>query len=367
MSARPKSSHPSADRRKHTATNSAKSQKTASNSASTYGDENFELLEYEWPDLPPMFQIKDAMSRRKISSGISYLLPPDKPKISIENTYRTDLRTMFQSPFTENLYRNNDSHVKQQLKFNFTPNTPPPRFKVRQKSARKKDIALNDSSEKIRQSYCKSAPPKLQKTLQTKLRSNLFLPIPVKVPEEAQKLKAEVEEMLLEVEDADDFNPDTDESIPSENTHEKHPKKTSRRHSENVKDNNHIIEKLKAHKTILITDESTSEHSVPSLRRSSISNSITKTPKKAPLIRRKSEYKMVHFGDEEEVSYNPIRKTKNFKNYDEVKNIAGPEKLPIPKDFKSPYLNDGQNDRIWDWLNYDQKLTSFDYFIDLCS
>ena len=59
-------------------------------------EEHFELLEYEWPDLPPIPSMKDAVSRRRVSKGISYLLPVDKGRNSINNRFRTDLRAMFQ-------------------------------------------------------------------------------------------------------------------------------------------------------------------------------------------------------------------------------------------------------------------------------
>ena len=60
------------------------------------GDHGVELLEYEWPDLPPLPTIKDAMTRSRVSHGISYLLPIDKGRNSINNKFRTDLRAMFQ-------------------------------------------------------------------------------------------------------------------------------------------------------------------------------------------------------------------------------------------------------------------------------
>jgi hypothetical protein len=57
---------------------------------------DIELLEYEWPDLPPLPNIKDAITRNRVSHGISYLLPVDKGRNSINNRFRTDLRAMFQ-------------------------------------------------------------------------------------------------------------------------------------------------------------------------------------------------------------------------------------------------------------------------------
>lgn len=59
-------------------------------------EQPFELLEYEWPDLPPIPSMKDAVSRKRVSQGISYLLPVDKGRNSINNRFRTDLRAMFQ-------------------------------------------------------------------------------------------------------------------------------------------------------------------------------------------------------------------------------------------------------------------------------
>ena len=61
-----------------------------------HDEHEIELLEYEWPDLPPLPTIKDAITRNRVSHGISYLLPVDKGRNSINNRFRTDLRAMFQ-------------------------------------------------------------------------------------------------------------------------------------------------------------------------------------------------------------------------------------------------------------------------------
>ena len=50
----------------------------------------------DFGDLPPIDQMKQAITRRTVSSGITYLLPCDKTKCSVENIYRNNLRLMFQ-------------------------------------------------------------------------------------------------------------------------------------------------------------------------------------------------------------------------------------------------------------------------------
>ncbi|XP_059174306.1 uncharacterized protein LOC131954555 [Physella acuta] len=55
-----------------------------------------EPLEYEWPDLPPLPAMKDALCRQKASRGIPYQLPVDES--CIERKFQTDLRAVFQAP-----------------------------------------------------------------------------------------------------------------------------------------------------------------------------------------------------------------------------------------------------------------------------
>jgi hypothetical protein len=56
--------------------------------------------------------MKDAITREKVSKGISYLLPIDKAKNSIDNKYRTDLRAMFQEPYATDDLGYDDSKIK---------------------------------------------------------------------------------------------------------------------------------------------------------------------------------------------------------------------------------------------------------------
>lgn len=79
---------------------------------SQMGDYQIELLEYEWPDLPPIPNMKDAIARNRVSNGISYLLPVDKGRNSINNRFRTDLRAMFQEPYASDTMNYDDTKVK---------------------------------------------------------------------------------------------------------------------------------------------------------------------------------------------------------------------------------------------------------------
>ena len=81
--------------------------------------EEYELLEYEWPDLPPLEQFREALARGRISKGVNYLLPVDKTKNSVEGVFRTDLRTMFKEPYLADGDGYSEDKIRRLSKFHF--------------------------------------------------------------------------------------------------------------------------------------------------------------------------------------------------------------------------------------------------------
>nr|KAG5705105.1 hypothetical protein BaRGS_030822 [Batillaria attramentaria] len=145
-------------------------------------EQDIELLEYEWPDLPPLPTIKDAITRNRVSSGISYLLPVDKGRNSINNRFRTDLRAMFQEPYASDDLQYDDNRVKLSAKVHFLSNTGDTKWSRHHLASI--PVHLNADSEKMRRLYAHSAPT--GGTASTRMgidphklrtRSNLFLPL----------------------------------------------------------------------------------------------------------------------------------------------------------------------------------------------
>ncbi|XP_012943599.1 uncharacterized protein LOC106013154 [Aplysia californica] len=166
--------------------------------------DQIELLEYEWPDLPPIPSMKDAVSRRRVSQGISYLLPVDKGRNSINNRFRTDLRAMFQEPYASDDLQYDDNRVQLSAKVHFLSNTADTKWT--RELLTSIPTLLNADCEGARKLYVHSAPAggassrrmgidpsKLRK------RSNLFLPVKAtkaQVSPEIVRLREEAAEII---------------------------------------------------------------------------------------------------------------------------------------------------------------------------
>ncbi|KAL4231325.1 hypothetical protein ACF0H5_008905 [Mactra antiquata] len=283
---------------------------------SAQNEQQIELLEYEWPDLPPMMHLKDAVCRRRVSQGINYLLPVDKGKNSIDSKFRTDLRAMFQEPYTTEGANYDDNRVTTSAKVHFQTNVVDTRWTKR--LLRRVPVNLNCDSENVRKLYAHSAPvggrtrPGTQGE-KMKTRSSLFLPIKTKAHPEAQKLRKEVEKIIKSVqEDNDEYNEDQDDV-------------SSQTHADKS-------EKIEKRKSLM-----------------SFRASVCDTP----------------FDDVTLDSNQSKRTAEQFDTYEQLKKTK-PPKPKIPVQFISEYLSIERNQEIWDWLHYGETITDFEYFLAVC-
>jgi len=283
-------------------------------------ESHIELLEYEWPDLPPIVNMKDAVCRKRVSQGINYLLPIDKGKNSIDSKFRTDLRAMFQEPYSTEGTCYDESRVSKSTKVHFRTNVADNQWT--KQHLLNIPVRLNSDSEKARKVYAQSAPARGRSCAAAnvenlKTRSSLFLPIKARAHPEAQKLRREVEDILKSVqEDNDEYSGNKKEITVTSPRYEK------------------------------------SEHS-----------------KASSPVKRKS---IIGFRacDIEEIDVEPDPKEKKFtadefKTYDELRD-AKPPKLLIPEQFQSEFLSNEKNQNIWDWLHYGESISDFEYFISVC-
>lgn len=270
------------------------------------GEHHIELLEYEWPDLPPIRDLKDAVTRQRVSRGITYILPVDKGKNSIDHRFRTDLRAMFQEPYATENPGYDDRKVTTSAKLHFQTNT------VDTKWTRKHNdqvpVKVNSEAEKIRKLYAHSAPAGgRSKVGATKTRSSLILPLKAKANPESVKLRKEVEKIIKSVqEDNDEYDEEKDVEGPYD------------------------------------------------LDQQNMRKSIFK-------FRLSAQPAMDQF---EKIRQNVLTAT-GFNSYEELRN-AKPKKLTIPDQFKSEYLSPEKNQSIWDWLHYGEIMTDFQYFLTIC-
>jgi len=281
------------------------------------GDDEYhvELLEYEWPDLPPMPCMKDAITRQRVSKGISYLLPVDKGKNSINSRYRTDLRAMFQEPYADDDFGYDDNKVKLSAKVHFDTNS------VDTKWTRKHfdsiPVKLNSDSENVRKIYASSAPPRGSRGIgidvdKMRTRSSLFLPIKREEHPEAQKLREDVQKILQSVqmdEESDIIDEDEEMAIREQMTRK-----------------NSMFRKSK--KSVII--------------RESVGH--------AGMLPKQTRLKLT---------------AEKFKSYAQLKKTKPPKKT-IPERFSSEFLSTDKNQEIWDWLHHGEQMSEFQFFLSVC-
>lgn len=286
-----------------------------------FGEENTAIHEYDCPELPPLDNLKRAMSRRTVSNGMNYLLPVDQGKNSVENHYRTDLRAMFQEPYTQFKSKQyNELQVTGTSKIHFKVNSNVNRiFKPVDTGIPR----INSDSERIL-AYYNTLTPKtgnhMSNARHNKARSDLFLPAggKTKVPEEVVKLRAEVERMLKSVqEDTGGYDADTD--------------------NKDVR-----FQRISRGKT---SDDILNEK----LSRMEMDDDISPRDHK--------EY-VLHDG-----SY--IKTAGHVDSYEQIRNKTPPT-VVIPDALVSPFLSDTKNQDIWEWLNGEEPRTEFNYFLSVC-
>lgn len=284
------------------------------------GEYEIELLEYEWPDLPPIPNMKDAITRRRVSNGITYLLPVDKGKNSINSHFRTDLRAMFQEPYASDDLKYDDGRVKLSAKVHFTSNTADTKWT--QDHLRSLPVELNANSEQVRKLYTRSAPSSATASRRMGIdpgklrkRSNLYLPIKARIPPEAIKIRKEVEQIIKCVQEDDGEYDESENAL----------------HEDHLQDTTHVPDRRK---TLVLDDSMVMEG------HQSMSNLSLKC--------QNSPYGKQHFN-----SYEELRSAK-------------PPRIVIPVAFKSQFLSDEKNQDIWDWLHDGDALNDFEYFLSVC-
>lgn len=273
-----------------------------------------ELLEYEWPDLPPIPHMKDAITREKVSKGISYLLPIDKGKNSIDNKYRTDLRAMFQEPYATDDLGYDDTKVKLSAHVHFDTNAVDTKWSKSLLSTI--PIEINSDSDKFRKMYARSAPIGRSRTMgldtdKIRTRSCRYLPMKTVQHPEAMELRKDVEKIIRSVYGEKENG---DEESKEEDTESPHKRRFS-------------------------------------------------------LFPRKTSYKP-RFDSETEstLSMKPNRPkltADKFQSYDQLK-LSKPPKPTIPEIFCSKFIAKERAQEIWEWLHYGEEMSEFEYFLSVC-
>ncbi|GFO13646.1 hypothetical protein PoB_004015100 [Plakobranchus ocellatus] len=335
-------------------------------------EEHIELLEYEWPDLPPIPSMKDAVSRSRVSKGISYLLPVDKGRNSINNRFRTDLRAMFQEPYASDDLQYDDNRVKLSAKVHFLSNSADTRWTPQ--LLRAIPTQLNADSDAVRKLYVHSAPSggrggvgidpgKLRK------RSNLYLPVKAskaQVSPEIIKLREEaatiIKQGLTYDEDGSPGMAD-DRRRPALNgtktiatlggAEAQHPRfLPSNSHQQSQ------IQELHAGNqnwsetglaSIGNLDTSTDGHGIGLL--STFGGGYLQDSLGTSVLNPKLQ--------------NVRSQQQIFSNYDELRRAQAPRPV-IPKEIESPFLSPDHNQNIWEWLHYGESMSEFDYFLSVC-
>jgi hypothetical protein len=275
-----------------------------------------ELLEYEWPDLPPIPHMKDAITREKVSKGISYLLPIDKAKNSIDNKYRTDLRAMFQEPYATDDLGYDDSKIKLSAHVHFDTNAVDTKWSKALLS--KIPVEINSDSDKFRKLYARSAPVGRSRTMgldtdKIRTRSCRYLPMKTVHHPEAMELRKEVERIIRGVysdndESDDEAIKDVDESHLRNRRFSLFPRKTSS-YRQRFDTETDSFRSMKSHRLKLTAEK--------------------------------------------------------FQSYDQLKQCK-PPKLIIPEMFCCKYITNERAQEIWDWLHYGEEMSEFEYFLSVC-
>ncbi|KAK2139853.1 hypothetical protein LSH36_1587g00071 [Paralvinella palmiformis] len=151
----------------------------------------------QFPPLPPVTEIKHAISRQKVCDGIAYALPVDKTKNSVENVFRTNLRVMFKEPYRSQAQHLYQEQLRSLARHHFEPNSAKREYDWNAEV----DYPLNSDSEKVRRNFARSAPSTYGRRplVSEKPRSILFRPVTSFVQPEVEKLKEEAEEIVRSV------------------------------------------------------------------------------------------------------------------------------------------------------------------------
>ena len=165
--------------------------------------------------------------------------------------------------------------------------------------------------------YCKSAPSnglvgQLTTEVDLQPRSCLHFPLKQKIPEEALRLKREADRILKSVQEKEIETPDFD---PTPQPHPPSKLAKSRRYV-------------------------TSRQRVTPTARAAMTRST-------PTI--------------------GSRQKSKFQTYDEFVQSKTPKRRELPEKLRNGFMSNAKSERVWDWLNQDEKITDFSYFLETCS
>ena len=269
----------------------------------------------EWQDLPPVARMEDAVVRNRLSKGISYLLPVDTERISVDCEFRTDLRGMFQEPYLSDDAAYDDVKVKSSAKHHFNTNLP---NSSRMKHFSSPDYTLNAESEKVRRLYAQSVPAAngfhRSNLKEMQARSGIFVPIKPKLTPEAEKMLKYVDNLL----------------------------KSKRDKSEDQENDNGLKNRIRS--TAGRTTSTRWSVSAGTGRYGSKQHTIRPSTTTATFCRK------IH----KQITYEQM----DFKDV--------PPFPELPREFISPYMSKEKFDSVWKWLHFGEELSEFEYFLKLC-
>ena len=316
--------------RPHT-THSVKSRDVTRASIALTSERSGESADYEWPDLPPISEIKNAICRQRVSKGLSYLLPVDKTKNSVDGVYRTDLRVTFKGGYRaddDSGRRFNDSRVRASTKHHFQTNTIVTYFRPESVPAISRRV--NSESERALAEYAKSAPRtgiSGRRTLghfdNLRQRSQLYLPPHSHVPPEVIKLRQEAEKIVKSVLEKE--SPHGEAQLPVGLT----KRRRRGRQPPRARSRGHVL--------FAETDTTHGDDS-DEIREPTVIDNVKL-----------------------------IRKASRFRNYDELKQLKIDAKRKTPATVQSQYLSTEKNDDVWNWLHCGLPANEFNYFLELCA
>lgn len=269
------------------------------------------LAEYELPQLPPVREITGAIARQRISKGISYLLPMDAPKNSIENVYSTNLRLVFKEPYLSDNGAYNENSLRASAKTHFRTRVGPPK-----KPGHKVDdpVCKLDTSEYLSKIQRSNARLRLSR----KLKSRLYL----KDETAAEELGIHKPSQHATVEVVNDLaNATTALDIKGE----VHP--LTSRDTRSAKG--------------LVPLEPMESKQGPSTPVIPISANVTQVDSNSNL--------------------------NQVLSYEDINLMQEREPRKIPEDLKSPYLEEEKSKDIWLWLHDGKPQTGLDYLLEVCS
>ena len=276
---------------------------------------------YEWHDLPPLLNIKDAIIRKQVCSGINYVLPVDKSKNSVDNVYRTNLRVVFQEPYITESKRFDEMKLRASTSHHFDTNHPQSPYKISRELTDYTKYNVNVESSQVRTKYNKTAPSTGITGRETKpdsyhlqRRSDLFLPNKTNIPEEASELKREAQKILT--------------SVDAMNSRPLSVSSSHRRYS-GVSTSGKVLSEIKG------------------------------------LSRHASLYDM-ESADLAAIKRG-IQKRVLTSSYQECSEASKRTITRLPKELKTPYMGDEKSQEVWQWLNTNDNSSDFNTFMTICS